>query len=125
MGVPGAWADRQLLERFLTSGAESAATAFKTLVQRHGPMVWRVCYRVLTDRHDAQDAFQATFLILAKQARSIRNRDSIASWLYGVALRAARGIRSAQARRRRHERRYGERQPRSVENGNHIDGELA
>ena len=109
------WADRQLLERFLTSGAESAAAAFKTLVQRHGPMVWGVCCRVLTDRHDAQDAFQATFLILARQARSIRNRDSVASWLYGVALRAARDVRSAQVRRRKHERRYGERQARNVE----------
>jgi RNA polymerase sigma factor (sigma-70 family) len=125
VGVPGAWADRQLLERFLAAGAEPAAAAFRTLVQRHGPMVWGVCCRVLTDRHDAQDAFQATFLILAQQARSIRNRDSVASWLYGVALRAARNVRSAQARRRKHERRYGERQPRRMENANPIDSEIA
>jgi RNA polymerase sigma factor (sigma-70 family) len=123
VGVPGVLADGQLLERVLAPGAESAA-AFKILVERHAPMVWGVCCRVLTDRHDAQDAFQATFLILARQARLIRNRDSVASWLYGVALRAARNARSAQARRRKHERRYGERQPGYVEPATHIDGEL-
>jgi RNA polymerase sigma factor (sigma-70 family) len=89
--------------------------AFTVLVERHGPMVWRVCRRVLTDPHEAEDAFQATFLVLARQARSIRNRDSVASWLYGVALRVARAARSAAARRRRHEGSYRAQREVSIE----------
>jgi RNA polymerase sigma factor (sigma-70 family) len=71
-------------------------------------MVLRVCYQVLGDSHDAQDAFQATFLILARKARSVRKYDSVASWLYGVADRVARRIRAEAARRRVHERRRSE-----------------
>ncbi len=93
--------DGQLLDRFVTCRDEAAFTA---LMERHGPMVQRVCRGVLGDHHDAQDAFQATFLVLAEQASSIRRRDSLASWLYGVALRVGLCAGSAAARRRRHER---------------------
>ncbi len=95
--------DEQLLDRFVTCRDEAAFTA---LMERHGPMVQRVCGEVLGDHHDAQDAFQATFLVLARQASSIRRRDSLASWLYGVALRVGSCARSAAARRRRHERNW-------------------
>ena len=83
---------------------EDGKAAFEFLVERHGPMVLRVCTQALKDRHQAEDAFQATFLVLARQAGSIRNRDSVGSWLFGVARRAARRIRRDEARRRQHER---------------------
>ena len=66
-------------------------------------MVLRVCRAVLGDRHEVEDAFQATFLVLAVRARSIRRRGSVASWLHGVALHVAAAERSRAARRRRHE----------------------
>ena len=97
--------DGQLLELFVTRRDEAAFTA---LVERHGPMVQRVCVEVLGDYHDAQDAFQATFLVLARQASSIRCRDSLASWLYGVALRVSACARAASRRRRNHERNWAE-----------------
>ena len=97
--------DRDLLERFLHEGRESREAAFRVLVERHGPMVLRVCNQALKDRHAAEDAFQATFLVLASQARSIRKHDSVGSWLFGVACRAAARIRMAEARRHRSERR--------------------
>ncbi len=95
--------DGHLLEMFVTRRDELAFTA---LLERHGPMVQRVCHAVLGDHHDAQDAFQATFLVLARSAGSIRRSDSLASWLYGAALRVAAGARSASARRREHERNW-------------------
>ena len=79
--------------------------AFEALVERHGPMVLRICRTILRDRHDAEDAFQATFLVLARQAASIRSRASVASWLHGVARRVASSARSAASRRREHERK--------------------
>ena len=96
-GTAAGLTDGELLERFAVRRDEAAFTA---LVARHGPMVHRVCREVLAGHHDAQDAFQATFLVLALQAGSIRRRSSVASWLYGVALRVARCARSAPARRR-------------------------
>ena len=84
---------------------ESAESAFEALVLRHGPMVFDVCYKVLGNPHDVQDALQSTFLILAVKAGSIRRQESIASWLYGVALRVASHARSEAARRRAGERR--------------------
>ena len=97
--------DSDLLERFLNHGRESGQAAFTALVERHGPMVLRVCNQALRDPHAAEDAFQATFLVLARQARSIRQRDSVESWLFGVASRAAARIRMMEARRQRYERR--------------------
>jgi RNA polymerase sigma factor (sigma-70 family) len=97
--------DRDLLERFLNEGHESGEAAFNALVERHGRMVLRVCNQALRDRHAAEDAFQATFLVLARQARSIRKHDSVGSWLFGVACRAAARIRMAEGRRQRYERR--------------------
>jgi polysaccharide export outer membrane protein len=97
--------DRDLLERFLHHGRESGEAAFTALVERHGPMVLRVCNQALGDPHAAEDAFQATFLVLSRRAGSIRRHDSVASWLFGVASRAAAQIRLAEARRRRYERR--------------------
>jgi RNA polymerase sigma factor (sigma-70 family) len=101
--------DGQLLERFLTSSKETAELAFAALVERHGEMVQRVCRARLDNRHDIDDAFQATFLVLVKHARSLWVRDSLGPWLHQVALRTASCARSAAARRRRHERRFAER----------------
>src|SRR5262249_55377982 len=76
--------DGQLLDPFVTLRDE---TAFEALLRRHGPMVLGTCRRVLNHIHDAEDAFQATFLVLARKAGSIGRRDSVASWLYRVAFR--------------------------------------
>ncbi len=91
--------DGQLLEHYLRRGDDSAEAAFRALVDRHGPMVLRACRGVLRDPHAAEDALQATFLILARKGGSIQKRDSVASWLFGVARRVA--IRSDARRRRR------------------------
>ena len=81
-----------------------AELAFAAIVDRHGPMVNRICRQMLADRHDSQDVFQATFLILARNARSVRRRDSLASWLHGVAYRVCLRTRLANSRRRQRER---------------------
>ena len=95
--------DGELLARFVASRDEHAEVAFEALVRRHGPMVLRVCHQVLGDRHTAEDAFQATFLILARRAGSIRQPELLGNWLHGVALRTAREARMRDDRRRRRE----------------------
>ena len=113
--------DGQLLERFATERGEAAELAFSALIERHGPMVLRVCRDVLADPNDAQDAFQATFLVLVQKAQSLWVRHSLGPWLYRVAYRSASSYRSAAARRRWHEWRASR-----PANGSHdaIDAEL-
>ncbi len=104
-GVVGPLTDGELLERFIDRGGEAAESAFTTLVERHGPMVLATCRQMLGDVHDAQDASQAAFLVLARKARSIRRGQAIGGWLHSVAIRIASKARVAAARRRAHERR--------------------
>ena len=96
--------DRQLLERFLARRDAVAELAFATLVERHGPMVLGVCRRILADAHEAEDAFQATFLVLVRQAGSIRVDGSLGRWLYGVAKRVSVHARANNRRRQARER---------------------
>jgi RNA polymerase sigma factor (sigma-70 family) len=90
------FADRELVERFATGRDEAA---FEVLVRRHGLMVWRVCQHVTRHEQDAEDAFQAAFLVLARRAAAIRKRASVGSWLYGVAYRVALRARAQASRR--------------------------
>ena len=108
VGTAGGLTDGQLLERFLNQRDDAGEAAFRALVERHAPMVLRICRDVLADLHEAEDASQATFIVLACKAGSIRKRDSIASWLFGVASRVAAQAKSRGARRRRHEARVAE-----------------
>ena len=96
--------DGELLDLFLTTGGPAAELAFAALVERHGPMVWRVCRETLRESNDADDAFQATFLVLVRRAGAIRKRSSLGPWLHGVALRVARSARRCAMRRRDRER---------------------
>ena len=93
--------DVQLLERFTTLRGDEAELAFAGLLTRHGPMVLGVCRGLLWSPQDAEDAFQATFLVLARKAGSLRRPDLVGPWLNGVAHRSARQIRTGNARRRR------------------------
>ena len=90
LGVVGGMSDGQLLERFMSRGQDGGQIAFEEVVRRHGSMVLGVCLRALGDSHAAEDAFQATFLVLALKARSVRKADSLGPWLHGVAARVAR-----------------------------------
>jgi RNA polymerase sigma factor (sigma-70 family) len=119
-GTATGLSDGSLLERFRNGPAEEAEAAFAVLVERHGRMVLHVCRRILGDRHDAEDASQAVFLVLARQARSIRRTDSVASWLYGVAARVAARARLDAARRRLRERRCAE-VSMAIQQVNHAD----
>jgi RNA polymerase sigma factor (sigma-70 family) len=95
------FADGQLLQRFAINRDEAA---FRALLARHGPMVLGVCRRVLRDAQDAEDAFQATFLVLARKAGAIARPERLGNWLYGVACRTGRKARSLASRRHVHQR---------------------
>jgi RNA polymerase sigma factor (sigma-70 family) len=92
--------DEALLGQFVTHRDQGA---FAVLVRRHGPMVWGICRRILGDSPDAEDAFQATFLIFARKAAAIQRRELLANWLFGVARRSALRVRAVQARHARRE----------------------
>jgi RNA polymerase sigma factor (sigma-70 family) len=94
--------DRQLLERFTRQRDEAA---FAELVRRHAPVVLGVCRRLLSDPNDAEDAFQATFLVLVRKAGALTDPEAVGAWLYGVACRTARKARAAAARRRAREKK--------------------
>ena len=97
--------DGQLLESFLTRGEEAA---FEAIVHRHGHMVLGVCQRLLHNTHDAEDAFQATFLVLIRKARSIMPREMVGHWLYGVAYRTALEARTLAYKRHTKEMERGQ-----------------
>jgi RNA polymerase sigma factor (sigma-70 family) len=107
----GAPSDGWLLERYLGNRDEPA---FEALVRRHGPMVLGVCRRVLGDCHEAEDAFQATFLALVRKAASIGSRELVGNWLYGVAYRTALYSRRTASRRRAVEKQVGQMPERKV-----------
>jgi hypothetical protein len=106
VGTPAAEppADAHLLERFV-AGRDMAA--FEALAQRYGPLVLGVCRRVLGNTHDAEDAFQATFLIFARRAASIQSQGAVGSWLCGTAYRVSLKAKAGIARRRAQERNAG------------------
>src|SRR5215471_11104919 len=94
--------DAELLDRFAT---RRDADAFTAILRRHGPMVLGVCKRLLPNTHDAEDAFQATFLVLVRRAHSLSTPELLGNWLYGVAYRTALKAKADAARRRTRESR--------------------
>jgi RNA polymerase sigma factor (sigma-70 family) len=116
-GSMGAWTDGQLMAQFL-AGHEGSEPAFRVLMHRHGPMVLGVCRRILGDEHAAEDAFQATFLVLVKKARTLQDCGLLTNWLYGVASRVASKERVRGARRRVVERQAAEQSARPGEDLN-------
>ena len=103
VGTLGSMTDGQLLDCFGSDRAAAGQEAFRILVDRHGPMVLGLCRSLIRDPHEAEDAFQATFLILVRKAESIRKRETIGPWLYGVACRVARRARNRSNRRQKRE----------------------
>ena len=102
-GTAAGLTDRQLLVRFNSQHGFAREAAFSALVTRHGPMVLDVCRQLLGDRHHAEDAFQAVFLVLARKAGSIRDPELLGNWLYGVSLRIARKAKGQLVRQRKNE----------------------
>src|SRR5438128_98719 len=92
--------DRDLLAAVVAGGNEAV---FEEIVRRHGPMVWRVCRRVLGHRQDAEDAFQAALVVLLRRAGRIAKPDSLGSWLHGVAFRVSRELLAMRRRRQKAE----------------------
>jgi RNA polymerase sigma factor (sigma-70 family) len=121
-GTLAGLSDARLLERYTSDRDE---VAFEALVRRHGPMVLGVCRRLLNDPNDADDAFQAAFLLLARKARSIRDEDCVGGWLHRVAWRIALQVKSDAARRRDQERRAAVRAGESVAPGPWHDDTVA
>ncbi|MFI5455858.1 MAG: RNA polymerase sigma factor [Isosphaerales bacterium] len=123
MGVLGGLPDGQLLELFIATSRESdradSELAFAALMERHGPLVWRVCRSLARDPEDAEDAFQATFLVLVRKARSLRIRETLGPWLYAVAYRTGLNARTARARRRVIERVSAARTAEKVQSESH------
>jgi RNA polymerase sigma factor (sigma-70 family) len=129
VGVQGVHTDGQLLGRFVDHGDGEALGA---LVHRHGSMVWGVCRRILHDDHDAEDAFQATFLVLVRRAAAVAPREKVGLWLHGVARQTALKARAVKARRRGRERPVpvvpaagGKREERTDERLLELDRELS
>jgi RND family efflux transporter MFP subunit len=121
--------DGKLLDHFIEHKDEAA---FAALIQRHSGMVWGVCRRALPHHHDAEDAFQATFLVLARNANAVRKRELVANWLYGVAHRTALKARAmAEKRRTREKQVFNMPEPEAVQQDSSpeldalIDRELA
>src|SRR5258706_8987026 len=102
-GAVAGMTDAQLVERFANGGDERAVAAFSALVERHGPMVMRVCRASLRNEHDAEDAFQAVFLVLVRKADTLWVRDSLGPWLHAVAVRTSAYAKTQSERRRAHE----------------------
>jgi RNA polymerase sigma factor (sigma-70 family) len=109
--------DAELLDQFRSDSDDASENAFESLLRRHGSMVLSVCRKVVGNHNDAEDAFQATFFILAKRALSIRKQRSVACWLHGVAYRVASRLRAETERRRAGERRIAEAKNREVDRG--------
>ena len=103
LGQAGGLSDPELIGRFLHRGGTDREDAFAALVQRHGPMVLGVCRRALPGSPEADDVFQAVFLVLARKAGSLRRVEGLRPWLYGVAVRASKEARRRSARRRARE----------------------
>ena len=95
--------DGELLSQFVATKNEKA---FEEIVSRHGPMVLGTCKRILLLHHDAEDAYQTVFMILAKKAQTLRNKDSLGGWLHGVAMHSSLNAKKQVASRKRHEEKY-------------------
>src|SRR5262249_11733815 len=106
LGSVGALSDEQLLDVFLGADERIAAIAFEAIVERHGPRVMQTCRGVLRELHAAEDAFQATFLVLARRAHSLGSPELLGNWLQGVAKRTSKKAKAVVARQQRLEREF-------------------